>query len=154
MLGACEILQYFAAHGNLAADRRLADVYQMCKNLGIPLDRNDHDEHGAPAMQSLDQDGNQTNAAPGVIPYSVLDHDSMLPPQFPSLNMMWQEHGGSSLPQDAMPEDASYEDTTFEHSLLEGNDGMQLTGVTDTDWDMLLQTSLCGNLWEQLCQTT
>lgn len=35
----------------------------------------------------------------------------------------------------------------------EGSNAVKLTGLMDTDWDMLLQTSFCGNLWDQLCQS-
>ncbi|KAK5729329.1 hypothetical protein LTR17_012054 [Elasticomyces elasticus] len=153
VLGACEILRCFASHGNLAAAKRIVDVHQMCENLGIPLDHQVGGQSEMSPVNTTDQDSSYVNAVSGGgICYDYGQFPESMPQELSS-DTMWQMPGEALFPQQSLPEELNLEDTSSNGYLVENNTGLEMTGVIDTDWDMLLQTSLCGNLWEQLCQT-
>lgn len=153
LLGAYEILQYFAAHGNLAAARRMGDIDQMCENLGIRLDRDEDEQDRSFVAHASDQHDGQIGEAFANQAHENYHWASVPPHTGANLNALWQAPQGSNLSQPSPSEDANASEMAFGAPLAEGTRGMELTGVIDTDWDMLLQTSFCGDLWEQLCQS-
>jgi hypothetical protein len=153
-LGACELLRYFASHGNLAAAKRLVDVHQMCENVGIPLDRGAGEHSGTSSANTTILDDNVVDAAAAEGSDHGLEPISDSGPQELDSDIMRQVSERSLFPQQLLPDELNLEDFSSNEYVVENDTGMEMTGVIDTDWDMLLQASLCGNLWEQLCQTT
>ena len=127
----------------------------MCENLGIRLDRNEdgQEQHGSSVVHVSDRNYSQTNEMFASQADENYSWASVPPHSGANLNALWQVPEGSNLTKPSPSEDASAGEVAFGAPLAEGTRGMELTGVIDTDWDMLLQTSFCGDLWEQLCQS-
>lgn len=125
----------------------------MCENLGIRLDRDEDEQHGSSMAHVSEQNHNQINEMFANQAHENASWASVPPHTGANLSALWQVPEGSNLTQPSPSEDASAGEVAFGAPLAEGTRGMELTGVIDTDWDMLLQTSFCGDLWEQLCQS-
>jgi hypothetical protein len=152
-LGACEILRYFASHGNLAAAKRLEDVHQMCESVGIPLDRPVGGQSGTSPVNTMMPDGGTANGGARDDINHGYEQVSESTSQELGSDIMWQMPWESPFPQELLPEELNLEDFSSNDYMPGNVTGMEMTGVIDADWDMLLQASLCGSLWEQLCQT-